>query len=123
MGQTDRSEQVEKILKSTVTGLRSRAGTEESEHQVLAVVTETETCYFELDYGAADGAGEAAVLAALKKTRKILGAACMWKGGSLDLPSRSLRQGLLDLDPENGEAWILLQGEDRILAKRLADTL
>lgn len=117
------AEQMKDILENTLTELRSRAESEGSGEQALAVATETGTRYFELDCGTWGGAGETAVLAALRETRKILGIACMWQGGSLDVPSRSLRQGLLDLNPENGEAWILLQGEDRIIVKRLADTL
>lgn len=113
-------EQMQKILENTLTKLRSRAETGESEGQLLAVVTEAGTHYFEINHGTKD---EAAALAALGQDRRALAVLCMWKGGELDVPSMYFRKGLLDLNPENGEAWILLQGEDRILAKRLADTL
>ena len=36
---------------------------------------------------------------------------CIWSDGSLDLPSMHLRRRLLELDPENGHALMLLQSD------------
>lgn len=116
-------EQLQKILENTLTEVRRRAGSEPSETQLLAVVTERGPRYFEIDYGAPGTEGENAVLAALEEDRKVLAVFSVWSGGCLDVPSHALRQGLLALAPENWEAYVLLQGENRILAKKLADTL
>ena len=116
-------EQLAAMLENTLTEARKRAGAESSETQILAVVTERGPRYFELDYGTPGTTGEDAVLEALKEDRKVLAVLCMWKGESLDVPSRTLRQGIMALAPENGEAYVLLQGKDRVLAKKLADTL
>lgn len=115
--------QLASILETTMQETWSRAGTEPSQAQSLAVVTERGPRYFELDYRDPEARGEEAVLAALEEDRKVLAVLSVWKGGCLDIPSYALRQGLLDLAPENGEAYVLLQGEGRILTKKLADTL
>lgn len=115
--------QLASILETTMQETWSRAGTEPSQAQSLAVVTERGPRYFELNYRDPEARGEDAVLAALEEDRKVLAVLSVWKGGCLDIPSYALRQGLLDLNPENGEAYVLLQGEGRILTKKLADTL
>lgn len=115
--------QLASILETTMQETWSRAGTEPSQAQSLAVVTERGPRYFELNYRDPEARGEDAVLAALEEDRKVLAVLSVWKGGCLDIPSYALRQGLLDLAPENGEAYVLLQGEGRILTKKLADTL
>ena len=115
--------QLASILKTTMQETGSRAGTEPSQAQILAVVTERGPRYFELDYRDPEARGEDGVLAALEEDRKVLAVLSVWKGGCLDIPSYALRQGLLDLAPENGDAYVLLQGEGRILTKKLAATL
>lgn len=115
--------QLASILEITMQETWSRAGTEPSQAQILAVVTERGPRYFELNYRDPEARGEDAVLAALEEDRKVLAVLSVWKGGCLDIPSYALRQGFLALAPENGEAYVLLQGEGRILTKKLADTL
>ena len=117
------SERFAAMLENTLEEARSRAGTVPSQAQILAVVTERGPRYFELDYRDPEARGEDAVLAALEEDRKVLAVLSVWKGGCLDIPSVYFRQGLLALAPENGEAYVLLQGEGRILTKKLADTL
>ena len=114
------AEQLKTILEDTLEEARKRAGTVESEGQILAVITEQGPRYFEVDDGAK---GEDTALAALEQDRKVLAVLAMWKGGGLEIPSMHFRQGLLALAPENGETRVILQGEDRILAKKLAETL
>ena len=117
------SERFTAMLKNTLEEARKRAGTEPSQAQILAVVTEYGPRYFDLDYSGPEARGEDAVLAALEEDRKVLAVLSVWKGGCLDIPSHALRKGLLDLAPENGEAYVLLQGEDGVIAKKLSATL
>ena len=117
------SEHLAAMLENTLTEARKRAGAEPSEAQILAVVTEKGPRYFEIDYGIPGTRGEDAVLAALREERKLLAVLAMWPDGSLEIPSMYFRQGIMALAPENGEAYVLLQGKDRVLAKKLADTL
>ena len=74
-------EQLQKILENTLTEVRRRAGSEPSETQLLAVVTERGPRYFEIDYGAPGTEGENAVLAALEEDRKVLAVFSVWSGG------------------------------------------
>lgn len=46
---------------------------------------------------------------------------CMWKTGGVDVPSMHFRQQLLELCRENGEAFVLLQGEAGPVAKKLKE--
>lgn len=97
--------------------LRAEKGLQKE--MLLTVLTETDTLYFETD--PLKPAEEAeAVLAALKKTPKIVGVICLWKNGQLDMISAALREGLLALDPANAEARIVLQGENGLNARKLS---
>ncbi len=55
-----------------------------------------------------------------KTVQRIL---CLWAGGSLDLPHIQLRMALMEQNPENGKAEILLQGKQGIQTRSLASTL
>ncbi len=44
---------------------------------------------------------------------------CLWNSFEIDVPSMAFRRGLLDLSAGNGEAEVLLQGENRFIVKKL----
>lgn len=46
---------------------------------------------------------------------------CMFRNGQLDVPSLFIRQGLIHANSENAEAIVFLQGNDKILFRRLSD--
>ena len=48
---------------------------------------------------------------------------CLWHDGWPDLPSLHFRKGLLEINGNNEDAGILLQGEHRYLVKSLQATL
>ncbi len=92
----------------------------ESLEQVLAIETEEGRviCKTVLLFSENEGAlleeiGEAAVV-------KML---CMWKDGSLDLPSYDLRSRLCQRNPASADAKLLLVGRDRLLTKTVGVTL
>ncbi len=91
--------------------------------QMLAILTEKGSNYYVADPLDPNRKDEDAILSRVKAEPQVLAVGCMWDDGCLDIPSMYFRQGLLALAPENGEAYVLLQGEGRILTKKLADTL
>lgn len=91
--------------------------------QMLAILTEKGSNYYVADPLDPNRKDENAILSRVKAEPQVLAVGCMWDDGSLDIPSMYFRQGLLALAPENGEAYVLLQGEGRVLTKKLADTL
>ncbi|MBQ5820041.1 MAG: hypothetical protein IIW31_02285, partial [Clostridia bacterium] len=48
---------------------------------------------------------------------------CLWKDGSVDLPSIALRRGMAAAHPANGGARFLLRGKDGFVEKTLLATL
>jgi hypothetical protein len=48
---------------------------------------------------------------------------CRWFDGSIDLPSIHFREKLLEINGNNMDTWILLQGESGYVAKQLQITL
>ena len=58
-----------------------------------------------------------------KEDTQILFAVCLWNGGGLDIPSIHFRKGLLALCHKNEATKLLLQGEHRLIAKNLQDTM
>ena len=48
---------------------------------------------------------------------------CLWKRGDVDLPSFALRKSLIEQNPENGKASILLVGENGYTQRTLKSTM
>ena len=48
---------------------------------------------------------------------------CRWFDGSIDLPSIHFREKLLEINGNNADTWILLQGESGYIARQLRITL
>ncbi len=48
---------------------------------------------------------------------------CMWLDGEVDLPSYTFRKGLLEIDPENKNAQILLMGMNGFTMRSLDSTM
>ena len=64
-----------------------------------------------------DTTGE--VVKELKTDTHISKMLTVWKGGEVDVAAWRLRAALLELDPQNGETEVLLQGDDDYIVKRL----
>ncbi len=54
---------------------------------------------------------------------RILKILVMWKNGEIDVPSYELRKAIVELNNENMDAHILLQGEDGLLIKKLSEMM
>lgn len=52
--------------------------------------------------------------------RKVL---TMWKSGTIDLPSYAFRSALLNLNTDNGNTELLVQGDAGRFVKRLGNTM
>lgn len=48
---------------------------------------------------------------------------CMWYGYQLDVPSMRFRQGLIGICPQNENAIMVLQGENVLHARTIAQTM
>ena len=59
----------------------------------------------------------------LKKDTRILKLITVWKNGQLDLPSYQLRQALIQLNENNKDADIILQGMDGYIIKKISQTM
>lgn len=68
---------------------------------------------------------EAAFVKALAEggDTRVLRMACVWKDLAPDLPSHALRGALLELDPANGAAEILLRTAEGYTAKTIEATM
>ena len=47
----------------------------------------------------------------------------MWKDGSIDLPSYSLRKALVKMNKDNINADVLLQGKERYIIKKISEIM
>ena len=68
---------------------------------------------------------EGAICEELKrdKNTKIIQMLTMWKDGGIDLSSYNFRKALVDMDEENNNTDILLQGKEGHMIKKLAVTM
>ena len=57
------------------------------------------------------------------KDTKISEMLTMWKDGGIDLPSMNFRKVLVEMDEDNNNVNILLQGKENYLIKRLSETI
>ena len=57
------------------------------------------------------------------KNTKIYKMITMWKDGSIDLPSINLRKALIELNEDNNNTDIMLQGKEGCLIKKLSVTI
>lgn len=46
----------------------------------------------------------------------------MWKNGQIDLPSLAFRKAILEMNSENKDTNILLQGKEGLIVKKLFET-
>lgn len=67
--------------------------------------------------------GEIAATLRSEQDTLVLRLVTLWQDGTLDVPSWNFRKALLDLNPQNAGAEILLQGQDAPHVKRIKDTL
>ncbi len=59
----------------------------------------------------------------IKNDTHILKILTVWKNGQLDLPSYQLRQALIQLNENNKDADIILQGMDGYIIKKISQTM
>lgn len=94
-----------------------------SAQQAVAVRTAKGSicCFLNHDVVSGNTADEAAFAKALAESAdtQIRYAVCMWHDSVLDVPSRHLRDLLLDLDPSNQEAEFLLYSGEGYAVKPL----
>ena len=53
---------------------------------------------------------------------RILKLLTMWKNGQVDLPSLAFRKAILEMNIENKDTNILLQGKEGLIVKKLFET-
>ena len=54
---------------------------------------------------------------------RILKLLTMWKTGQVDLPSLAFRKAILEMNSENKDTNILLQGKEGFIIKKLSETM
>ena len=59
----------------------------------------------------------------INKDTKIIRMLTMWKSGDIDLASIKFRKALVELDEENVNTDVILQGKDDCLVKKMVATL
>jgi len=95
--------------------------------QVIVVLTANEKIYTKfLDYGNKFVQEEEEhFLDTLKATTdtEVKKMVCMWSEGSLDFPAYSLREKLIQINPQNESAEILLNGYDGFIVKTVDKTM
>lgn len=79
---------------------------------LCTLIMEERPVYRELDTFLETRKGEA--------DTRILYLLCLWRDGSLDVPSAELRKALLALNPGNSRARVLLNGGDGLNLKPLS---
>ena len=57
------------------------------------------------------------------KNTKIVKMLTMWKNGGIDLPSFAFRKALINMDEDNNNTDMILQGKEGYLIKKLAVTM
>ena len=57
-----------------------------------------------------------------KQDTKISNLVAMWKNGQVDLPSLAFRKAILEMNSENKDTNILLQGKEGLIVKKLFET-
>lgn len=77
------------------------------------------------DIMSGDTTEEAALVQAMAENRdtRVQCLLCMWHSGCVDMPSKHLRDQLLHLDPGNIDAYILLNGGDKLHIRSLRDLI
>lgn len=111
-----------KMLREKASAALAETGAE----NVVVLYTERERIHV-LPYAdaATASAGDDAFFEHLKVfgDAQISRAVCLWKDGSVDLPSIALRRGMAAVHPANGAVRLLLQGKDGFVEKSLLATL
>lgn len=96
-----------------------------SAKQVIVVKTTKDHVYYFLNTEPLEPVDEDRFLNLIREKEdvQIRKMVCMWNGSDVDLPHIRFRQRLVELCPENGDAYILLQGEGHYVAQKLSVTM
>ena len=93
--------------------------------QMIVVMTQKGNVYHFANTDAMNSADEENFLSMLREKDdiQISKMVCMWNNFAVDLPHIRFRKRLVELCPENAEAYILLMGEGHYVAHRLSKTM
>ena len=87
--------------------------------QVTVVLTNNDNIYVTVN----DVDGSICQKLKQNKDTTVVKILTMWKDGSIDLPSYSLRKALIKMDNKNCDASVLLQGKSQYLIKKLTEVM